>query len=220
MKGAFPIAAVGILLLVFLFIISGSEIIIPGSIASPMVRTTDCYGDAVGYWEIEHFSKAMGDSYDGWKQRQLIYSSFLKLGDTNDYFMICSDAKYTDNDGVPYRKYLEGYDYVYYPGDTGAYNLEDHGMITTDAECYTFTPSQIISAYVSGAGLDVQFSSVCTPIEPDETCYDNIQNQGETGIDCGGPCAACEEPPPQTYFDLIIQYINNIITEVLSWLGL
>src|SRR4030042_4522578 len=28
------------------------------------------------------------------------------------------------------------------------------------------------------------------------TCTDKIQNQGETGIDCGGPCAKCEEIPP------------------------
>lgn len=27
------------------------------------------------------------------------------------------------------------------------------------------------------------------------TCTDKIQNQGETGIDCGGPCAACIEMP-------------------------
>ncbi len=26
---------------------------------------------------------------------------------------------------------------------------------------------------------------------PVATCTDGIQNQGETGIDCGGPCAAC-----------------------------
>ncbi|HJW31303.1 MAG TPA: GEVED domain-containing protein [Saprospiraceae bacterium] len=28
------------------------------------------------------------------------------------------------------------------------------------------------------------------------TCSDGIQNQGETGIDCGGPCPACPPPPP------------------------
>lgn len=28
------------------------------------------------------------------------------------------------------------------------------------------------------------------------TCSDGIQNQGETGIDCGGPCSACPTPPP------------------------
>ena len=27
-----------------------------------------------------------------------------------------------------------------------------------------------------------------------ETCSDGIQNQGETGVDCGGPCAACGGP--------------------------
>ncbi len=27
------------------------------------------------------------------------------------------------------------------------------------------------------------------------TCTDRIQNQGETGIDCGGPCQKCEEIP-------------------------
>lgn len=27
------------------------------------------------------------------------------------------------------------------------------------------------------------------------TCHDGIQNQGETGIDCGGPCSACPPPP-------------------------
>ncbi len=27
------------------------------------------------------------------------------------------------------------------------------------------------------------------------TCNDGIQNQGETGIDCGGPCAPCNVPP-------------------------
>jgi hypothetical protein len=28
------------------------------------------------------------------------------------------------------------------------------------------------------------------------TCNDGVQNQGETGIDCGGPCPACPPPPP------------------------
>ncbi len=29
------------------------------------------------------------------------------------------------------------------------------------------------------------------PPPPAETCNDGIQNQGETGVDCGGPCTAC-----------------------------
>src|SRR6266496_2512902 len=26
---------------------------------------------------------------------------------------------------------------------------------------------------------------------PGQTCTDGIQNQGETGVDCGGPCSPC-----------------------------
>jgi len=29
-------------------------------------------------------------------------------------------------------------------------------------------------------------------LKPAPTCFDNVQNQGETGIDCGGPCQVCE----------------------------
>lgn len=31
----------------------------------------------------------------------------------------------------------------------------------------------------------------CDKDEESGTCIDGIQNQGETGIDCGGPCEAC-----------------------------
>ncbi len=29
-------------------------------------------------------------------------------------------------------------------------------------------------------------------LKPAPTCFDNSQNQGETGVDCGGPCVPCE----------------------------
>ena len=37
---------------------------------------------------------------------------------------------------------------------------------------------------------------------PISTCFDNKQNQGEIGIDCGGPCASCElkNPKPISVF--------------------
>lgn len=35
-------------------------------------------------------------------------------------------------------------------------------------------------------------SGACQAVSPPTpTCSDNIQNQGETGVDCGGPCPAC-----------------------------
>jgi hypothetical protein len=37
----------------------------------------------------------------------------------------------------------------------------------------------------------VEFDEVADPPAVTETCVDGIQNNGETGVDCGGPCAAC-----------------------------
>ena len=34
----------------------------------------------------------------------------------------------------------------------------------------------------------------CAPCVDPATCSDGIQNQGETGVDCGGPCAPCVDP--------------------------
>ncbi|MBN2367912.1 PGF-pre-PGF domain-containing protein [Candidatus Woesearchaeota archaeon] len=34
--------------------------------------------------------------------------------------------------------------------------------------------------------------NVSLSLIPTATCSDGIQNQGETGVDCGGPCAACQ----------------------------
>lgn len=39
------------------------------------------------------------------------------------------------------------------------------------------------------------------------TCFDEIQNQGEEAVDCGGPCGPCEEPE-----DLIVISKNFILT--------
>jgi hypothetical protein len=40
---------------------------------------------------------------------------------------------------------------------------------------------------------------------PTPTCSDGIQNQGETGVDCGGPCPAC--PPTETI--LLASYFES-----------
>jgi hypothetical protein len=41
------------------------------------------------------------------------------------------------------------------------------------------------------------------------TCNDGIQNQGETGIDCGGPCAPCPPPPPGGETILLAAYFET-----------
>jgi len=43
---------------------------------------------------------------------------------------------------------------------------------------------------LSGSGAFITYSTNCGAA----TCSDGIQNQGETGIDCGGPCPACAAP--------------------------
>lgn len=40
---------------------------------------------------------------------------------------------------------------------------------------------------------------------PSSTCFDKIQNQGEKGIDCGGPCASCND---------VAQMKNLLVQEV------
>ncbi len=41
------------------------------------------------------------------------------------------------------------------------------------------------------------------------SCSDGIQNQGEEGIDCGGPCAPCPPPPPEDDVLLVASYFET-----------
>ncbi|MBI5002421.1 hypothetical protein HZC31_03490 [Candidatus Woesearchaeota archaeon] len=72
----------------------------------------------------------------------------------------------------------------------------------------------------------------CTYVAPEEepvieeeepTCYDGVQNQGERGKDCGGPCDACPTAPvveePKTnwlYIGLAIFLLLLIIAIILA----
>lgn len=47
--------------------------------------------------------------------------------------------------------------------------------------------ASIFLLFVVGAGFLVYYS-----FRPAPTCSDGVQNQGEEGIDCGGPCSSCE----------------------------
>lgn len=46
----------------------------------------------------------------------------------------------------------------------------------------------------------------------EETCFDNIQNQDEIGIDCGGVCSACIIP--------VTYGLSNFISLITNWLGI
>ncbi|MFH0859927.1 MAG: hypothetical protein V1921_01890 [Candidatus Altiarchaeota archaeon] len=47
------------------------------------------------------------------------------------------------------------------------------------------------------------------------TCADGIRNQGETGVDCGGPCKACGGGMPSWLYGLIIVGVLVVIGVVL-----
>lgn len=56
-------------------------------------------------------------------------------------------------------------------------------------------------------------------LTPSATCSDGIQNQGETGIDCGGPCASCATSKRDSVIeDYNVNYIGSGVT-VSGWTG-
>ncbi|MBW3018889.1 hypothetical protein KY329_01760 [Candidatus Woesearchaeota archaeon] len=59
------------------------------------------------------------------------------------------------------------------------------------------------------------------------SCYDGVQNQGETGIDCGGPCQPCyvpievpKEAPAKTPWIILGAVLIAIIIGVVAWMAL
>lgn len=58
-----------------------------------------------------------------------------------------------------------------------------------------FTLLMVLLCLVSCVPERDDIMTIEPPKEPEETCYDSIQNQGESGIDCGGPCQECYTEP-------------------------
>ena len=54
--------------------------------------------------------------------------------------------------------------------------------------------------YASALGCgDPEEVSTRDPSQPSPTCSDGVQNQGEQGVDCAGPCAACRQVSTQGF---------------------
>lgn len=75
-------------------------------------------------------------------------------------------------------------DYIPDANLNGFIELGDEASTLSYALGYVSTPSNFCSTQAT------------TTTPPAATCSDGIQNQGETGIDCGGPCAACSTTTP------------------------
>jgi len=59
---------------------------------------------------------------------------------------------------------------------------------------YTVTNGPVLLASGSAFGTGERTTFCLGNVAPPATCTDGIQNQGETGVDCGGPCAPCNTP--------------------------
>lgn len=67
-----------------------------------------------------------------------------------------------------------------------------------------------------GAKASLLSSGACGNVSPPTaSCTDGIQNQGETGVDCGGPCAACPTACTDTEVTISITFDNY--PEETSW---
>ena len=99
--------------------------------------------------------------------------------------------------------------YTVYAVD-GAGNMVNSGQRTLNVNSATCTPScsgkQCGSDGCSGtcgtclSKQTCNSNGACVNNVATPTCFDGIQNQGETGVDCGGPCAACSTPALGTYY--------------------
>ncbi|MBT7162898.1 MAG: hypothetical protein HN904_08975, partial [Victivallales bacterium] len=47
----------------------------------------------------------------------------------------------------------------------------------------------------------------CNVIPPTGTCDDGVKNQGEHGVDCGGPCEACVTTKDYDWHDAILYFV-------------
>lgn len=88
--------------------------------------------------------------------------------------------------------------------------------VTTTSTSSTTTMEEITtSSTTSSVIVTTSTSTITTTIAA--SCSDGIRNQGEEGVDCGGPCMPCIEIPPEAaYYGLggvaiiVILYLGNM----------
>ncbi len=61
-------------------------------------------------------------------------------------------------------------------------------------------------------------SSGCKKNKHSASCSDGIQNQGETGVDCGGPCSACVTERDKAVEDYNLNYLGSNVDDP-GWTG-
>jgi hypothetical protein len=108
-----------------------------------------------------------------------------------------------------------GHEYCGYL-DSGAAPSNISGVVKYQNDHACTSDSQCLSN-ICCSGLCKSACSIAMP-----TCNDGIKNQGETGIDCGGPCSACSSSsrnhndPRIIYSDSATPITGNSITKLLD----
>jgi hypothetical protein len=76
---------------------------------------------------------------------------------------------------------------------------EERHFCNTDKRCGSDVRRIVVEACPDGYGCD-SYQGKCVPGEGN--CRDCVRNRRETGIDCGGGCGACIQPPTSPNVDL------------------
>ncbi|MDP4999052.1 MAG: fibronectin type III domain-containing protein [Saprospiraceae bacterium] len=123
-----------------------------------------------------------------------VYVLQIRLSNSSQWFTFTTANTFLKIRGIAY-----GYDYdwrVYAQCSEDPSNWSDMctfiGGITTSGNCNNGIPEGQSPNCFDGIRNQGETGIDCGgPCTACATCFDGIQNQGETGVDCGGPCTPC-----------------------------
>ncbi|HBO16740.1 MAG: hypothetical protein UR69_C0001G0295 [Candidatus Moranbacteria bacterium GW2011_GWE2_35_2-] len=166
-------------------------------------------------------SEDVGDQVAGWPGVEVPVDQWVGLEvryKLNDRGMNngIKDMWYYDTDGTEHHigakndLFLQS---TYHYDADDKYNAFYLGGNVSDT--YKWGPGMKSEFYVddlviNGSRIGPTYFSLLNSQSISETCSDNIQNQDETGIDCGGVCEACVIPTIYT--------LTNFISAITNWL--
>ncbi|WP_437657329.1 Ig-like domain-containing protein [Sorangium sp. So ce1182] len=128
-----------------------------------------CGADASSVRYIDVSRNVLATGLEGYPEQNLIFASSFDLGGANDIYATGNQP----NSGTSWWVSGDGCD------ESSNSLTINNGCAWEAANCFGqgLEGDRFLYVYVSGTS--------------GPTCDDGAQNQGETGVDCGGPCAPC-----------------------------
>jgi hypothetical protein len=158
----------------------------------------------VGGWEDNPYGDIRGDTlvevveFEEYQGSIISDTDIIDVCDSWNYVDYCTLKEGLNTEGI-HAKVILGYD-----ADGIDDNIYDTALI--DNPPLIYDPNEGIGGVFSGEidGFPIELYEAIEDVPlPPPSCIDGIQNQDETGIDCGGVCPACP-PPPETCSDGIM----------------